>query len=320
MKKLAITFLLWICAWAATAQTIIFKGQLWSNNSPVSNYTVLADGQSSTANDAGIFLVTLKSNATQITLQPSDNKYIVVYPQGGKVLLPRDAGLITQIVLQPFKSNVYIDQYLTAFRQLKDSSGKSSQELAAIHQQVNALAKQLSQYNYTSQDLASVRAQQDGKDLTYPVISASLQNFLSTARNVSAAFQYTAAYAFDNHNALEQLVQAINNYNPAYTDLYTNHNIYAQKIQSYWQDQHLATDYGAITDTLLNQVHQQTIYPLNDLKTKINAYFQGQVNNSEKAAVKKQIQDQVNAIIPTLNKELTDIAVRIQDFQEQLKK
>lgn len=320
MKNLARVLMLILWCGAAGAQTVTLKVQLWSNNSPVSNYTVLAEGQSGTTNDAGIFLATVKSTLTQLTIQPSDNHYIIVYPQGGKVLVPKDPSLVTQVILQPFKSNVYIDQYLTAFKQLRDSSGKSQQQLQAIRKQVDALTKQLTAYHYSNQDLAAVRERQNGKDLSYPAISTSLQNYVNQATSLCAAFQYSSAFAFENHNALEQLVQAVNNFNPAYNDLFTNRNIYAQKIQAYWQDEQLNAAYKGITDTLLEVIGKQTILPLNDLKTRINAYFTGQVSNQDKGPAKKQIQDQVAVIVPVLNKQLRDISLSIQNFQEQLKK
>jgi hypothetical protein len=298
----------------------MFKGQIMCNNNPVKNYTVIVDGKSSTTDDAGIFNTAIKSDATQVNIQASGNQYIIIYPKGGRGLIPKDPNLITQIVVEPFKSNNYLNQYLTQFRQLKDSSGKSRAELKAVHKQIDSITKILYKFNYTNEDLRSAQERQNGTDIYYPEISTTLQNYVNQAINVSSAFKFIAAYAFDNHNALEQIVQAINNYNPAFDKLYTNYNVYAQKIRTYWQDENLTKEYEGIADTLVNVIHRQTIFPLNDLKTRINQYFMGQISNDDKESSKKNIQAQIAVIIPKLNDQLAAMERRIQIFENQLKR
>lgn len=300
-------------------QTTVFKGQIWNSNSPVKNYTVFIDGRAATTDDAGVFTAAVQNNVSQVTVQPSGNSYIIIYPIGGKGLIPKDPQMITQFIVEPFQSNKYINVYLNSVRQLKDSTGKSQSALKALKMQVDSITRLLYQFKYTQDDLKNARDRQDGIDLFYPEISATLQNYINQVRSIAGAFQYTAAYAFDNPNALSQLVQAINNYNPAYDKLYTNYHIYTQKIQTYWMDKGLTASFEGITDTLLNVIHKQTIYPLNDLKTKINAYFLGQVDNKDKPAAKKAIEDQIGAILPVLNARLTASEQRIQEFQNQLK-
>ena len=320
MKRFCfITGLLLTTALYCAGQTIVFKGQIWCNNGPVQNYTVLIDGKAATTDDGGIFKIPVLNTASQVTLQPSGNRFIIVYPVGGRVLIPKDAGLVTQIIVEPFQSNKYIDQYLQSVRQLKDSAGKSQAQLKTIKAQVDSVTRMLYRFNYTQENLREARERQDGMDLFYPEITTVLQDYINQTRTLAGAFKFTSAYAFENHNALEQLVQAINNYNPAYNKLYTNYPVYSQKIQDYWANKNLKVMFDGIADTLLNVIHKKTIYPLNDLKTSINQYFQGQVNGGNKAATKKSIEDQIAAIVPRLNNEIDQAEQRIQQFQNQLK-
>ncbi|HEY2582411.1 MAG TPA: hypothetical protein VGI43_11425, partial [Mucilaginibacter sp.] len=184
------------------AQASMFKGQIMCNNSPVKNYTVFIDGKSSTTDDAGVFNTAIKSDATLVTVQASGSQYIIVYPLGGRGLVPKDPNLITQIIVEPFKSNNYLNQYLAQFRQLKDSSGKSQAELKAVRKQIDSITQILYKFNYTNEDLRNAQQRQNGMDIYYPEITTTLQDYLNQAINVCSAFKFTSDYAFDNHNAL----------------------------------------------------------------------------------------------------------------------
>ena len=319
-KAYSISVILFTAVTSCAAQVILFKGQVLCNNTPVKNYTVFVDGKSSTTDDAGVFGAGIKSEVTQVTIQPSGNRYIIIYPVGGKGIIPKDANLITQFIVEPFKANKYIDQYLNLFKHLRDSAGKSHAEIVGVRRKVDSIVSVLYKFNYTNDDLKGARELKDGMDLFYPEISDALQNYIMQARNLSSAFKYTSDYAFENHNALEQLVQAVNNYNPAFNKLFENHNIYSEKIDAYWQDAKLKNAFDGIADTLLNNIHKQTIFPLNDLKSSINQYFMGQINNNDRSTVKKNTREQIALIVPKLNDQLTVMEQRIQVFQDQLKK
>ncbi|WPU91899.1 hypothetical protein SNE25_21515 [Mucilaginibacter sabulilitoris] len=300
------------------AQTSSFKGQVWSSNSAVRNFTVLVDTKSATTNDAGVFNTPINTSTTQVTVQLSSKNYIIVYPIGGKVLIPKDPALVTQIVIEPFQSNKYIQKYMAEFKQLKESAGKSSTEVKAIQTQLDSITQILYKFNYTATDLKNAQERQDGMDLFYPEITSTLQNYIIQARTVNAAFKFTAEYAFEKPTALEKLVQAINNYNPAYNKLAMNYPTYSRKIQDYWQDESLKTAFDGIVDTLINTIHKKTIFPLNELKTRINEYFIGSTNQ-DKAKAKKDIQDQIATIVPVLTEQINGMELRILQFQNQLK-
>jgi hypothetical protein len=309
---------LFLLTCVCTAQTTIFKGQVLNNNRPVPNYTILVDGRSSVTDDAGVFSAPLLSSVSQVLLQASGTQYVIVYPVGGRALIPKDATLVTQIVVEPFQSNKYLNQYLVAVKQLKDSTGKTQAQLKSMKTNLDSITSALYKLHYTQQNLDEARSRRDAMDLLYPEIAATLQDYINQARNLAAAFQFTSSYAFENHNALEQLVQAVNNFNPAYNKLFTNYPLYSQKIQKYWGNAQ-AAEFNGIADTLVNLIAKQTIVPLNDLKTRINQYFLGQVASGSKDAEKKDIQAKIAASIPGLNTELNQAEKRIGQFEDQLK-
>ncbi len=56
----------------------------------IKNYTVLIDGKPETTDDAGIFNAEISASAKQVKIQASDQKYVIVYPRDGKILVPKD--------------------------------------------------------------------------------------------------------------------------------------------------------------------------------------------------------------------------------------
>ena len=82
--KIKLTLILLLANSTAFSQTIILKGQLYQDTKIIKNYTVLINGKPETTDDAGIFNAEINSSATQVTIQPSDQKYIILYPKEWK--------------------------------------------------------------------------------------------------------------------------------------------------------------------------------------------------------------------------------------------
>src|ERR1700709_1734825 len=228
----------WLCSYG---QTVAFKGQLINNNVVVKNYTVIINGKPATTDDSGVFTTAIDNKVTQVNIQPSDKSYIIAYPTAGRVLVPKDPALLTQIVMEGFQSNDKIKTYLTSLSQLKDAARKGQSETKALQIKIDSIAANLKKLGYTNDDLRIAREKQDGIDLFYPEISSTLQNYIFQAQNVKNAFLYTSNYAFNNSNALIQLAQNTNAYNLAFEKLNTNYPTYSKKIADYWDNPSLRT-------------------------------------------------------------------------------
>lgn len=304
---------------SGNSQTIPFKGQIISNNAVVKNYTVIIDGKPATTDDSGVFTTPINSSITQVTIQPSDKRYIISYPIAGRALIPKDPSLLTVIVVDDFQTNDKIKSYMASLGQLKDAANKGQSAAKALQLKVDSIASNLKKLGYTNDDLRIAREKQDGIDMFYPEISSTLQNYIYQAINVKNAFLYTSTYAFNNPNALSQLVQVTNGYNQAFEKLNNNYPIFSKKIADYWSDPSLHTSFDGITDTLINIIHKKNILPLNNLKNQINQYFLGQTSGKEKEALKKDIQFQIASLTPSLNDQLNNMELCIQKFQNRLK-
>jgi CII-binding regulator of phage lambda lysogenization HflD len=306
----------WFCGYG---QTTVFKGQVLNNNSVVKNYTIIINGKPATTDDSGVFTTAISSSASQLTIQPSDKNYIIAYPTSGRVLVPKDASLLTQIVLEGFQSNGQIKSYLASLTQLKDAAKKGQSETKALQVKIDSIAANLKKSGYTNDDLRIAREKQDGIDLFYPEISSTLQNYILQAQSLMAAFKFIGVYAFVNVNALTQYVQNQNGYNQASNKLYVNYPIYSKKIADYWDDPSLSASFEGIADTLIYGIGKNQILPLNDLKDQINSYFQKQIPDKDKEKVKKDIQSQIAEKVPGITDQLNVMELRVKQFLSRLK-
>jgi hypothetical protein len=300
-------------------QTIVFKGQLLNNNSVVKNYTIIINGKPATTDDSGVFTTAISSSAGQLTVQPSDKNYIIAYPTGGRVLVPKDPSLLTQIVLEGFQSNSQIRSYLASIAQLKDAAKKGQSETKALQIKIDSIAAGLKKSGYTNDDLRIARERQDGIDLFYPEISSTLQNYILQAQALMVAFKFIGVYAFVNVNALTQYAQTQNGFNQAFEKLYVNYPTYSKKMADYWDDPSLPKAFEGIADTLIYGIGKNKIVPLNDLKNQINQYFQNQVPGKDKDKLKRQIQSQIAEQVPGITDQLNAMEQRIKQFLNRLK-
>ncbi|MDN3546735.1 hypothetical protein [Mucilaginibacter aquaedulcis] len=301
------------------SQTVVFKGQLLNNNVVVKNYTVIINGKPATTDDSGVFTTAIDGKMTQVNIQPSDKSYIIAYPLAGRILVPKDPTLLTQIILEGFQSNDKLKTYLSSLSKLKDAASKGQSETKALQVKIDSIAANLKKLGYTNDDLRIAREKQDGIDLFYPEISSTLQNYIFQAQNVKNAFLYTSDYAFTNSNALIQLAQITNAYNLAFEKLNTNYPTYSKKIADYWDDPSLKTTFDGIADTLVNIIHIKDILPLNDLKNQINEYFLLKGSDKSKEPTKQKIQSQIKALAPMLTDQLNNMELCIQKFIGRLK-
>jgi CII-binding regulator of phage lambda lysogenization HflD len=304
---------------SAYGQATIFKGELLSNNVLVKNYTITIDGNPATTNESGVFSTAISSSTTQVEIKASDKSYIVVYPIGGRVLIPKNPSLLTQIVLESFQSSGQIKSYMASLSQLKEAAKKGQSETKALQTKIDSIAANLKKSGYSNEDLRIAREKQDGIDLFYPEISGALQNYILQAQSLMIAFKFIGVYAFVNVNALTQYAQTQNGFNQAFEKLYVNYPNYSKRMTDYWDDPSLSKTFEGIADTLIYGIGKNKIVPLNDLKNQINQYFQNQIPDKDKDKLKKEIQSQIATQVPAIDEQLTAVEQRVKQFLSQLK-
>jgi hypothetical protein len=307
-----------IAGLSSYGQTVIFKGQLLTNNnSVIKNYTVIINGTPATSNDAGAFTTPINSSARQVDIRTSDKNYVVAYPLNGRILLPKDPLLLTQIVLEGFRSNTQLSSYLTSFEKLKKAAEKGQAGTNTLQVKIDSLAANLKKLGYTNEDLRIARERKDGIDLFYPEISRDLQDYILQAQSLMVALKSISDYAFVKASALTLFATTQNGFNQAYQKLYNNYPTYSRKITDYWEDTSLASEFGSIADTLLYSIGKDKILPLNDIIKKINQYFQLPTKDKEK--LKQEIQLQIAQQVPLITDRLNMIEPRVKQLLDHLR-
>ena len=301
----------------SVAQTISFKAHFFYKNELLKNFTALVDGNEASTNLTGLLIAPVLAAKTQVKLQPKDKKFIILYPTGGNVFIPKDNSLVVEIILAGIADDPNIKLYQRVLKELNESKNKSLEALAPIKKRFDLLEAQLIKLNYSSEDLRTARERQDGIDLFFPEITKSLKNYLVQVIDLKNAFKYTSDFAFTNPNALQKLVQAVTDYNPCFEKLNDNNSMYRQKIMAYWQNDSLKREYENVADYILNDIHKKNILPLNDLKNKINKYFLGEFPDN-KNDIKKNIQQQISEAIPALTKKLELLEINLTAFINRL--
>jgi hypothetical protein len=318
MKRIICIVSLCMGGLSAYGQTTIFKGELLSNNTLVKNYTITIDGNPATTNESGVFTAAINSNTTQVEIKTSDKSYIILYPIGGRVLIPKNSSLLTQIVLESFQSNGQIKSYMSSLSQLKDAAKRGQSETKALQAKIDSMAANLKKLGYSNDDLRIARERQDGIDLFYPEISRALQNYILQAQTLMIAFKFIGVYAFVDINALTQYAQTQNGFNQAFEKLYVNYPTYSKKMADYWDDPSLSKAFEGIADTLIYGIGKNKIVPLNDLKNQINQYFHNQIPGKDKEKLKKEIQSQIEAQVPPITDQLIAMEQRVKEFLNRL--
>lgn len=306
--KITISIIFFLNYFSSIGQTINLKGQLLQDTKVIKNYTVIIDGHPATTNDAGIFQAPISAATKQVKIQPSDQKYIIVYPQGGRVLVPKDASLVTEVVVAAFKSNDYLKEYLNVSKQIKDSVGKSTGQIKLLNGQLDSIIEVLHKLSYTDTDLHSAKEIQEGKDRNIFDITKDLEDYSRNAQNLLSAFKYVSDYAFSDSRALLQLSQAVTNYNQVYDRLDGKKIFYQKTIADYWGKDE-ADSFQHVISFAMDTIHASKIYPLRDLLKQINDYFNtNNKNNQLKLSIQKKIADAVaedEILIERLKNEIT---------------
>ena len=312
--KISILTMLSLAIGTGYGQTSKFKGQLLQETKVIKNYTVLVDGKPATTDDAGIFYAFISSSAKQVKIQPSDQKYVIVYPQGGRALIPKDLTLVTEIMVANFKSNDYLKEYLSVSKQIKDSIGKSSGQIKSLHSQLDSIMKVLHKLNYTDQDLRTAKEIQDGKDRNLYDITKDLEDYARNAENLISAFRYLSDYAFSNSRGITQLSEAITNYNQAFDRLDGKKTFYQKTIADYWSPAQ-ADSFKNIVSLALDTLHRDKIYPLRDLLDQVRQYFN---STKKKPELKDAIQKKIADVIAEDTDLIERLRLAIKNFSQSL--
>ncbi|MEP6712868.1 MAG: hypothetical protein ABJA37_10650 [Ferruginibacter sp.] len=316
MKIIIVNIISLLLAGNCFCQSIKLKGQLFCNNIAVKNYTILINDKPVTSDFSGAFSASLPASTTQVTLHLQDKRYVLLYPAAGRLLIPKDNSLVTEIIFGSFGADPYLKQYTNLLKQIKDAKATGI-DINPLLQRLDSVEAYLKKLHYTTDELMSSRDRQNGIDLFFPEITTTLRNYLSQANEVKNAFKYTADFALTQQTALTVLVQAINSYNPVIEKLYLTQSTNSKKILDYWQDSSLQKTFDGITDTIINEITKKTVTKLNDIKNRINLFYQNKLPGNRQQN-QEMIRQEIAAILPVFTRQLDDLETRINFLNARL--
>ena len=302
MLKYLYFFFLCLCWQHVTAQnTFAFKAKVIHNKKGLmKDMTVLVNSNPAVTNDAGILVIGLPNNTTHVKVALQQADYTILYPTAGYIAIPRDLNDMPEIIIGSPNDNTYLNQYLNLYKEIKNNNAGTAQ-LNLLNQKLDSLQASLLQMNYTESDLRSAKDMQDGRDEYYKEISENLNDFLSRAIDLKAAFEYVTTYAFDNPAALQQLNKAVTDYTDVYNTLNRQRNNYAKYLTNYWQNDSLSTLYNNLIQYALDTVHAGKFFPMSDDINSINQYFSGNKSKDLKDKIQQDIKKQTDVLEPMLD-------------------
>jgi tRNA(Leu) C34 or U34 (ribose-2'-O)-methylase TrmL len=295
--------------------TFAFKAKVLHNkNGMMKQFSLLVNSNIAVTNDAGIFVIPLTNNTNHVKIQLQQNNYTVLYPTAGYVAVPRDLNDMPEIIIGSPADNTYLNQYLNLYKAIRNNKSATSAEVRALDVKLDSLQKILLQLNYSESELRTAKDMQDGRDKYYPEISENLNEFVSRAFDLKAAFQHVAKFAFDNPAATQRLHDAATSYTNIYNVLNRQRMNYQKQINENWRDDSLTNEYIRVIGFALDTLHTAKLYPLQSDITLINEYFFGKKTKELKDKIQQHIKEQEISIQPTLE----ELRRRNLAFQKQL--
>jgi hypothetical protein len=276
--------------------TFSFRAQvIHSHLGPQKKVRVLINNQIAAITDEeGIFQVVLPRRTMGIKVTLTQGDFQVLYPFGGYVAIPRNLDDIPQVVIGSAQDNAYLQQYIRLYRLRKNSMPS---QRTVIQQRMDSVRNLLQIFRYTDNDLKKVERIQDGRDEFYPLISADVTGYLRKTFSLLTTFRLLHAYALENTSAMQQLIQAGNEYNESYLKLYREQLNYQRALSAYWQNDSLTAAYSDLANFSLNKFHSEKIFSIQTVILQMKQYSTGK---KKKARDKKIVEQQIE-------KELKDL-------------
>lgn len=298
-------------------EPVRFRGHLVHNKSKtLGRVEVRMESLLEISNDDGYFDILLPAGTSEARLDLPDKKLVIIYPRGGRILIPADPSKVTEIIIGETGELETLSVYLEYSRRIERSVGSSTEEIELLRTRLDSITNLLVKtYQLKESDLRNAVALQETKDKHYAEISHTLQTYYGNAVDLKNAFKYIADFAFENAEALTELKQAIEAYNPSYEKLNAEYPGYEQNILTYWESKELADNLHNVVDYALNDIHESRAMPLNELVRKINDYFQSGRRND---AARERIIADIHAVLPSMENSLSVLNERINTLLPKL--
>lgn len=300
------------------AQTTEYRFSVKNENAkPVKNLFIFLNGEQVKTNEAGLIFISFNNTIHQVDVSlDSSVKYSIVSPINGILNLPLNPKDINYITVTD-KSNTdnqnLANKIVGLQKKLDKLSNDNTAERLNLNKQLIELLKQGKKNKLSESQLRTARELVAGRDSCFPIISSTLNNYISQAKDVHDAFKYMVSSAMEKQEAFTAMKKTVTIYNATYQEWNEQKSNYEKSIRDFWQSTELALKYQNLTDYALNEVHRTYILGLNGLLEKISLYG-SEKNTKKRREMKEQILSAINENLPGLNSRNQVLGEKINSF------
>jgi hypothetical protein len=253
---LALLPLLPLAAGPAAAQAAqVLRGRLVHvDGLPTGNLTlnVLGHGAATTRGN-GQFETAIARGAAEVTVEVVGQGWVVLYPRGGRVAVPRDPAVMVEIVVGQSVEAAALRLFAERHERMEaglNAVGAGQEEIQSI---LTAFMREVTErLDVDAGALEREVALQQKRVEHFPTLSATVKQYLTEARDLTTAFELYSRAGFTDSIAYRGLHDAVQRL------------AFEQQVATFWESQELRSDVRALYDFALGDVHAMRILPLNE--------------------------------------------------------
>ncbi|HEX6892366.1 MAG TPA: hypothetical protein VF141_16780 [Chryseolinea sp.] len=143
------------------------------------------------------------------------------------------------------------------------------------------------------------------KDEAFPLISATINDYLNEAKDFKDAFQMLGVKATESRQANAHLVEAIEQYGRAFEKLNKNRLTYEKYVSTFWKNDVESFEFKSLMDYILGDVHNVNILTLNQKINTINDIAGAKIKKPGEK--KRELEKDISEEVLRLDKQLQEL-------------
>ena len=143
------------------------------------------------------------------------------------------------------------------------------------------------------------------KDEAFPLISATVNDYLNEAKDFKDAFQMLGLQATESRQAHARLTEAVEQYNRAFEKLNKERLTYEKYVATFWNNDVESFEFKSLMDYILGDVHNVSILTLNQKINTINDIAGGKVKKAGEK--KRELEKDISEEVLRLEKQLQEL-------------
>lgn len=277
-------------------------------------------GRSTTGTD-GIFQMSINNMISEVTLELVDSKWEILYPIGGKIGVPNNPNTVTNFIIGASPKIILAQAIAHSNNEIKDRLTLLGVKQDGIDQTLTAFLNEIQKMSdIKMEDLTNQIDLARRREQFYPILSSSIDNYINEAKDLKDAFKFTARHAFEDPQALQVLIDAINSYNVVFEDINRMHSGYEKMVYDLWQSEAKEGEVRELFDYALGELHSANIFTLNLKVRDINDYFRGNIKGAKKKEFKEVVVHEIESSELQLERRLEVLDNRAQIVLSKLAK